>query len=306
MVNKICKKCLKSIGKKIKLQCGRCECYFHLGCGGVSELDARLMQTNSTPWTCESCLSRRSSIYQESQRLTRSGSSGNSGDIYELKSLIGELRTELREIKTSMDFLNEKYEEERNRNQIISEMFSEISKDNQVLKAKVLKLENALSKQYANNIKNNLCISGLSGNVKDKKSAPVELIKLFTSLSVPVKEENLESVRLYDTPNGPKVSVTLVNADLKNNILKARAERGRISHRKLGLGESDQPIFIDEELTRETYHLFKKAKELKTRGYKYVWHRNCKVMVRRRDDDEVIVIKNETMLNDLCNSLENL
>ncbi|XP_030767137.1 uncharacterized protein LOC115890915 [Sitophilus oryzae] len=79
-----------------------------------------------------------------------------------------------------------------------------VEENNQVLKAKVLKLENALSKQYANNIKNNLCISGLSGNVKDKKSAPVELIKLFTSLSVPVKEENLESVRLYDTPNGPK------------------------------------------------------------------------------------------------------
>lgn len=66
----------------------------------------------------------------------------------------------------------------------------------------------------------------------------------------------------------------------------------------VGLGD-DAPLFMDEELTSETYKLFKKAKNLKLSGYKYVWHKNGTVLARKDDGDKYVIIKDETFLDGL-------
>nr|CAH7720365.1 unnamed protein product [Callosobruchus chinensis]CAH7731123.1 unnamed protein product [Callosobruchus chinensis] len=87
---------------------------------------------------------------------------------------------------------------------------------------------------------------------------------------------------------------------LKNvlQILKARSAKGKITSRNCGLGDSTTPIYVDEELTKETYALFKKAKQLlREKGYKYVWHREGRILARIADGNNVIWVKNQTVLD---------
>lgn len=59
-------------------------------------------------------------------------------------------------------------------------------------------------------------------------------------------------------------------------------------------------IFVDEELTKATYDLFKRAKqELRGVGYKYVWHRDGKILVRKSDDSRIVAIRNDDHLREL-------
>nr|CAI5847700.1 unnamed protein product [Callosobruchus analis] len=65
---------------------------------------------------------------------------------------------------------------------------------------------------------------------------------------------------------------------------------------------STTPIYVDEELTKETYALFKKAKQLlKDKGYKHILHRDCRILTRKADGNNVIWIKNHTVLDSLLN-----
>lgn len=299
MSNNKCKLCNKSVGKKIKLFCGQCRSHVHLECGNVSEVDARLMLQERKPWTCEVCSeennrsTRRSTTYSVRSPNTRD-------DCFdELKSMLRVLQNEVREMRTAMDFINEKYEEERKRNKIMADMFSEISKDNQILKEKVKNLEAALSNQENDKIRRNICVTGLINNNDEKVVIDDKLSKLFTHLSLPTSKNDFELAKKYNTGNGTKVVLTVANSDLRERILRARSQKKNITAKSAGLGESDSPIYIGEEMTKETYKLFKKAKGLKGVGFRFVWYRNGKILARKREGDDLVVIKGESQLNDL-------
>ncbi|XP_050294288.1 piggyBac transposable element-derived protein 4-like [Anthonomus grandis grandis] len=113
-------------------------------CGNVSELEARIMQEDKTPWTCNNCLvmNRRSSGHFSQLETSSHGRELNVMDHnrgvssmfvksetslvvnrdIELKALIQDVQNEIKEMRKSMDFLNEKYEDELKRTKILSEM----------------------------------------------------------------------------------------------------------------------------------------------------------------------------------------
>ncbi|CAG9760761.1 unnamed protein product [Ceutorhynchus assimilis] len=293
--SKECKAYSKSMGKKLKLNCGGCNGYFYLDCGKVSEVDARLMHQEKRPWNCDECTKDR--VARRSTIFNISSSESQSQGIGELKSMIRELQTDVRDMRNAMDFLNEKYEDEKKRSKIMSDMVGEISKENQTLKDKVEKLEAALIVQENEKIKNNICIDGLA---KDGERADGEkLKKLFTYLNTPVPDNAIENMKQVQTKNGPKIIITLSTLDLKERILKARSQIGKITIRKTGLGEENSAIYISEELTKEVYSLFKSAEGLKDKGFKYVWHKNGTVFARKQDGENAILIKNSNTLSQM-------
>jgi len=310
--SKTCRNCNKSVGKKLKLYCGVCQGHFHLHCENVTEVDARIMQADKTPWNCTECrtaaTNRRQSMLlpQPSNAGDRRRSAlfgtGDSNGCAELKSIILDLQSEIREMRSSMEFFNVKYEEEARRTKVLTEMVSEISKENQQLKKDVLSLKKVLNVQEQGIIKNNICVTGLitEEDKNNNVASSAKLLKLFKSLNVAVTDEQMENKKYISTSTGVKVVVALDSADLKLKILKARAAKGKITLRSTGFGEAATPIFVEEELTKETYNLFKKTKEqLKARNYKYIWHRNGKILARKNDGDRYFIIRSEEDLSDL-------
>ncbi|CAG9771392.1 unnamed protein product [Ceutorhynchus assimilis] len=285
---KNCKKCDKAIGKKLKLQCGQCGGYFHLLCGNVTEVDARIMSNEKTPWNCAGCStvaggpSGRLSIGERSRResalfTAHSEAMAKTGYDADIRALMRELQEEIREMKRAMEFFNEKYEEESKRTKVLSDIVSEVSKDNQDLRNEVNRLKSALGSQEQSKLMNNICVTGLltkqdEGNTQVCKD---KLIQLFDSLDVKTSERSLQNVRQIPMKTGVNAVITLQSADVKQEILRARSKKGKITLSNSGLGDSAQCIFIEVELTKETYELFKKAKQqLRSKNYKCIWHRN--------------------------------
>lgn len=300
---KTCKFCTKNIGKnKLKLHCGVCQSYFHIECCEISELEARLMMAEKRSWTCKGCetstSSRRSAVFS---RTSTAGACSPADDL-ELKTLIKTLQEEVRELRKSVDFLSEKYEEERRRNMVITDMLEAFSKENKSLKQDVERLKSILNVQQNNQIKNNVRVNGLDCAVGDDAGNFNKIKKVLNYIDVNLSREEVADIKCFKRNHNSNVVISLGSIEKKREILKARAKKGKITVRNCGLGDSDSQVFIDEELTRDSYLLFKKARNLKTVGYKYVWHRDGKVLTRKNDGDPVVVIKNETILNEILSN----
>lgn len=301
---KKCHLCQKNVSKGVlKLQCGVCKQHFHLECGHVSEVDARLMAAEKRPWTCGSCkesvVSPISHFSGRRSTLFSQPSQDRSDVIAELKLLIKNLQDENREIIKSLDFLSEQFDEEKKRSKVLEGIVGEITKENKVLKVEVDKLKSVSNKVETKKIENNLSITGLIAKEDTQEQALKKTLTLFSFLDTPLSPNDISNFKQVPTKSGTKAIVT-VKSEHKKQILQSRSSKGKLTLKNTKFSDSDGRIFVDEELTKETYALFKNAKEqLRRVGYKYVWHRDGKILSRKNDDSKVIAVRNESHLKDL-------
>lgn len=303
---KKCDVCKKSISKSVlKLQCGICKRFFHLECEKVSEVDARLMAAEKRAWKCGSCrtpsaspLSTLSSLAGRRSILMSQPISDQSDAIAELRSLVRQLQEENKEIIRSFDFLSGQWEEERKRSKVLEDMVGDLSKENQVLRRDVDRLQLSLNKEESKKLVNNLSITGLITENDSKEQAVEKTLALFSFLDTPISSNDVAHFKQVPTKSGVKIIATL-KPEHKKQILATRSKKGKLTLRNTKFGDSDARIFVDEELTKETYHLFKHSKQLKGVGYKYVWHREGKILARKNDDSDIIFIRNASHVNDL-------
>jgi len=71
------------------------------------------------------------------------------------------------------------------------------------------------------------------------------------------------------------------------------------------INKSSSRIFINEHLSKFNNHLLNHAKSLKNRGYKYVWYKFGKILVKETDSSETILIKNYNTVDDLIQKFQN-
>ncbi|XP_030751752.1 uncharacterized protein LOC115879200 [Sitophilus oryzae] len=213
--------------------------------------------------------------------------------------LIINLQDENKEIIRSLDFLSEQFDEEKKRSKVLEDIVGEITKENQVLKAEVDKLKSVSNTVQMKKIENNLSITGLTAKEETQEQALIKTLTLFSFLDTPLTSNDISNFRQVPTNSGTTVIVT-VKPEHKKLILQSRGRKGKLTLKNTKFSDSNDRIFVDEELTKETYALFKKAKEeLRGVGYKYVWHRDGKILSRKNDDSKVVAVRNESHLKDL-------
>nr|CAI5854692.1 unnamed protein product [Callosobruchus analis] len=74
-----------------------------------------------------------------------------------------------------------------------------------------------------------------------------------------------------------------------NRILEKRKEIF-LDSQNCNIDDLRTRLFINEDLSRPTRELFKKARELRQKGYKYVWCKNQQVYVRKRQGEQAVRI----------------
>lgn len=67
----------------------------------------------------------------------------------------------------------------------------------------------------------------------------------------------------------------------------------------LGYDGDEMPVYVDEQITKESFMLFKNAKKLKKVGYAYVWISNGDIMVRRNPKSPFIKITSQEQIDSL-------
>lgn len=193
---------------------------------------------------------------------------------------------------------------------LINEIRLEVNKKNNEFDT----LNNASSQNYIdrpNSIVTNVVISGVP--TKSEENLNQIVAKLFTIIGVktcvPFNAFRLLKSSSNNTSSNsdkiPKILVKLNSIETKKSILQLKRNKNIFST-ELNVEGEPSKIFISEQLTTETGLLFKKARELRKFGIKYVWTSNGNVLlksdsksktVRITEDNDVIKIKSSL---DLC------
>lgn len=151
---------------------------------------------------------------------------------------------------------------------------------------------NAISQQ---NLNKNLIINGVP-KVQNEDIKKV-ISSLFTNIGMNLDVDDIEEIwRVHDRNMSPPVIVKLKNKWIKQRILKQRKQsnkdkqtKGKSMYAKDFGFNSENQIYINEELTQETRILFNAAKkQLKeTANYKYIWVTEGKILAKQDENTKV-------------------
>lgn len=293
-----CDEDIESVDDLVK--CKECNYPYHLkGCSGISEpfgktRGASLRKT----FTCPTCKARAS----------RSGSQSTTTvqQTFDVATAFAELSRKL----DSLMPLKEKVDNIERSVQTMSDHFDEIMKrlDNQDKelaqhRKRIEKLENAqpteelhqlnadLNELEMRNRKKNLEIHGVSVTADEDLINEVNKVgKLINQ--VEVKSTDIEACHRLPAKSGkiPGIIVRFEKQTVRDQWLQKKQE----------LKEKGKGIYLCENMTRRNRSLLYAVKDwAKINNYRFVWHSNGKILIRRKEGDSAYVIKNEADLEDL-------
>lgn len=127
--------------------------------------------------------------------------------------------------------------------------------------------------------------------------------QVFSKLGVPVDvhTEVLECCRLKpnSTTSIPVIVVELLSKQCLDLVLKAVSQK-ELNNLDFGR-ETDSKVFVNEKLSSACYNLLKEAKKLRDCGYKFVWARNNRVLVRKVEGGRIMQMRDTTDVARLLN-----
>ena len=118
--------------------------------------------------------------------------------------------------------------------------------------------------------------------------------KVGAALDFPISSEFIDSCHRMgnrgDPNRVPGIVVKFVRKFDKEELMRKRRLKRNFSTRHMGL-KLDAPVYINDSLSPGRKKLFATAREYKkTNGYKYLWIRNGKILLRKNDNDPVLRI----------------
>lgn len=219
------------------------------------------------------------------------------------------LKEEMDNVKKSMDFINEKFEEARRDHKLMRNDVQDIKSENSKLQDAVVSLNNRI---------NNMEQDARSCNVEiqcvpEHKNENLNVIIMRTAKAVGfnLSEENLlHYTRVAKSNNSntrPRsIIARLSSTRIRDNFLAAvisfnkQNKNDKLNSEHIGVAGGKKPIYVVEHLSpfNKSLHAAAriKGKEL---GFKYVWVRNGKIYMRKTDDSAYILIRNKEILNGL-------
>lgn len=282
------------------LECSDCNYVYHVGaCSGVSKPQYSSMRKKTREaWRCQTCSVGR----------TRSGSKDNPKsataagpdvdkevdikhvllDIQAKLTTILDLKTTVENIERSMELLSAKYDEvlatTSRHEQSLKQMNTRIQALESMKHHEILTMKEQLGELEWRNRKLNLEFHGIKPT-KDEDLL-VKVNDVVQKLNEPVlsKQDIVAIHRLPSRPEKtPGIIVRFANQEMRDKLLEKRHE----------LKKAAPQVFVQENLTKHARALLFEAKRwAKDHNFEYTWHRNGRILVRRKDGEKAWLIKN--------------
>ncbi|XP_039288954.1 uncharacterized protein LOC120352444 [Nilaparvata lugens] len=297
---KICFKSVRSGHNFDKVACGVCSGLVHTTCAGLDANDVKYMTDNNQIWRCRECnLERRKSMSSEAPVTTVSVSS-----LSDVISLLRKIETdlgnsleachaEIKELKERQETRNEKFETCLNTIETLTRRVVSLEKENIQLKERVEDLE-----QYSR--VNMVEIRGLPQQTNENLTSMV--CSISGALGCQITEDSIDTCHRIGRagPEGPApVVVKFVRRTDKNALLQKRRVKRDFSSRHIG-GNTDRPIYINECLSPSRRKLFSLARSAhKEHRFRFLWVRDCKILIRKKEGSPVIELKSVEQLENL-------
>lgn len=103
----------------------------------------------------------------------------------------------------------------------------------------------------------------------------------------------------HDNKQIKPIIVRFLSRYRKDDFLSSVRKLKNLRPRDLGFTDtySDRLIFFSDHLTKSNKSLLQRAKLASDRSYKYVWAKNCSIMLRKSDSSKIIHISTNVDLN---------
>lgn len=244
---------------------------------------------------------KRDDDYNSFMELLKSHSDKTDKKLESLQSSLAEIITQNSEIKNTITFISQKYDEMLLRTeQIEAERKADRIYINQ-LEDRVENLERMMNMSKME-IKN---IPKMQGETKD------DLRKLVTEtacfLEIPLQEHDIRDVFRVNKKEGVStIIVDFAKTKTKEDFVKsARQYNKKNSANKLNsthikISGPAKPIYMSESLTLKAQRLFYLARRFaKDNDYRFCWTSYGKVFMKKTEGDKHILIKDEPDINKL-------
>lgn len=226
-------------------------------------------------------------------------------------SQLKDLKSEISEMRESMQSINQQYEEFTSQHQSSVKTIQDLRNENNDMRSTLATLGNRV-----NHLEQQARIANIEIQcVPEKKNE--NLLTIVTDLAKVIqcelKPENIVKctrVAKFD-PAGARprsVVVQLSSPAVRDKFLASafaynksiNKTEDKLNTTNLGIGGEKRPIYVLEQLspTNKALHAATRSKA-KSKGYKYVWTRYGKIYVRKSDDSDRIWVKDENSLDKL-------
>ncbi|XP_013163289.1 PREDICTED: uncharacterized protein LOC106114571 [Papilio xuthus] len=308
-----CGKFLPTTGTDI-IVCSKCDSQYHREC-------ARLTRTNKAPreWVCPACSSKKSRTPQtvtDASSSSAQSSPVDTGILQAIESAVArqfeKFDKKFAELSKDLAFLREIGERVAALSSLCDGLQTQIhsSKDqylkleveNRVLRSTVQDLSTRLTFVEQQSRQNNIEITGLPENKSENLITTVVQLKSIVSSSI--KESDIVSVvrtrKTDKNSNRPRAVVVKLSSikardDLLASVTKFnRANKdGKLSSQHLGYGGTVSPVFVAEHLSPANKILHAETRKFaREKGFKFVWVRDGRILVRKHEGAPAKQIRN--------------
>lgn len=208
-----------------------------------------------------------------------------------------DIRSELREIKSSLTFIDKKYDEMRVDLKAVQDENKHLRTEN----ANLIEMCNTLStqakahesrlvdcEQYSRNV--NLEIKGIPVNAGENLLEIME--KLGDSVGEPISASDIDVCHRTPVPGNPTIKNTIVQFvhRHKRDAVLAKSRKKRLSCDQLGFTTS-APIYVNEHLCPERKRLLAQTISKKREvNWKFVWVRGGQIYAKKSENNAVLKI----------------
>lgn len=298
-----CCSCEMNITKtQSSLQCIECEHWFHKSCTKLTnkEYDAFSDKKSKQRWTCFICKQDSSSESPSSDEETSDKeknivkrnrkSSNHNPSNHEMLEII---MTKFEKLEESVQFTTNIMDDMKKSLQDIVSENIKLKKEQQSLKNKMKELEgrlvhveNNIEREEIDKRKCNIVIVGL----KDKQSLQENVKKVFQKLDPEIKSDGYSILTVPKKSPSSPVIVRFNKLQIVERMMELRKRKKTLTTIECGIDGESRNIYFNEDLPKATRDLYKKARELKGKNYKYVWCKNGQIFVRKDEGDEAVKI----------------
>lgn len=293
-----CAKCLKSVkGVKVKLSCVDCKSVFHGKCVNMSAEDVNFLTSEGEVWRCEHCSrSRRKSMVLESK------SEVSFDDIF---NLVGGLKDDIGRVEASLgSSLNACHEELRETKALVckqreelvalTKVIEDLKVENCSLRRQVASLGSRLDDAEQYSRRNTVEIHGIPPEKGENVDTLVKTVG--RALGYPIDDNMVDACHRLRGRDGsgkpPGIILKLVRRGDAEALLQKRRVKRNLTTHDLGLtSRPAQSVYVNESLAPGRRRLLHAASQIrKEKGYKFLWIRGGKILMRRNEGDRVKVI----------------
>lgn len=297
----VCKKSVTTTRQNSSIACMDCKKPCHGTCVNMTKDDIECLLSQGQPWRCPPCSKvRRSSMVLNTPDKSKTETSR----IIEMLKEAKEERTKMdSEMNKSFEFVHKLIEDQKNvlkeQNKQLADFMNLVQglqDENQQLRKRVKELETRIDDTEQYQRANTVEIYGIP-ELPDEDTYEV-VSKVGAALDMDISRDMVDICHRLGKSKDPGrpsgIIVKFVRREVKQILLKKRRKRNRdftTQHVGYQISSGPIPVFINESLTLTKIGLYKAAKEAKkSKGYKYLWVQNGRVLMRQADDTSVIHI----------------